>query len=310
MPSDISQVPLNLEMIRHWSGIVGFILALVVLYRMRRAGSNWTPTRAGVAFAILILVFANNWTAGFGRVQPGARGVVLRFGAPTGRLVGEGLYAVVPFVEHVVQINTQINTVRFDRSQATTLDLEPVYASLTLAFHVDPSRAVEIYRSLRTNYVPRVVRPAVADAWKATVARYHASDLIPKRTEVQNTLRAEIASRIEPFGLKFDSLATDRFQFSYAYSQAAQLRVASEQRTIQAQQDIARIKIEAQQSIIRAKSEVDALKLQRNIPIAQLIHIRQLDLERRAIDKWDGHLPQSTTTMPFLGSTLGAAHPD
>jgi len=305
MPSDISQVSVNLDTVRWWSGFIGLVLAIGVLYLTRRKDRRYVPSLGGGIAALAIFAFFHTWTAGFGRVQPGARGIVLRFGAPTGRTVGEGLYAVIPFVEHVVSVNTQINTIRFDRAQATSHDLEPVYANLAVSFHVEPSRAIDVYRQLRANYAPRIVTPAVQDAWKETVAQYGASDLVDKRDEVQKKFRDAIDRRITPFGLTLDAVATMRFQFGYAYAQAAQLRVASVQRTLQAQQELARIKIESQQGVIRARSEVEALKLQNKIPIQQLIKIRQLDLERRAIDKWDGHLPQSTTTMPFLGGTLG-----
>jgi regulator of protease activity HflC (stomatin/prohibitin superfamily) len=306
MPSDISQVSVDLATVRYWSQLAGLALAIAIVYATRQRGTRWMLSTRGAIGAGLVLVIAYTWMDGLGRVQPGARGIVLRFGAPTGRIVGEGLYAVIPFAERVVSVNTQINTIHFDRAQATTHDLEPVYANLDVSFHVVPARAIDVYRQLRANYAARIVRPAVQDAWKETVAQYVASDLIDKRDDVQKNLREAVVRRIEPL----DAVSTMRFNFAYAYAQAAQLKVASVQRTLQAQQELARIKIESQQGVIRARSEVEALKLQNKIPIQQLIKIRQLDLERRAIDKWDGHLPQSTTAMPFLGGPLGGQRPD
>jgi regulator of protease activity HflC (stomatin/prohibitin superfamily) len=305
MIGDISQVPFGYDTIRGWSEAAGLLLAALALYLTRRRNARLFVSWTGGILAVAVVAVAWGWTAGLGRVQPGARGVVLRFGAPTGRMLGEGLYYVTPFAERVVQVNTQINSVKFDRIQGTTADLEPVYADMAVGFHVNPDRAVEIYRTLRTNYTPRVLVPNVAEAWKVTVARYNAADLIAKRPDVQAALREEIDKRITPFGLTLDSVATTRFNFAYTYAQAAQLKVAAVQRTLQAEQDLERVKAESQQSIIRAKSEVEALKIQRHIPLEQLIRIRRLDLERRAIDKWDGRLPQSTSALPFLGGTLG-----
>ena len=216
----------------------------------------------------------------------------------------EGIYYVIPIAERVVQVNTQINTVHFDRAQATTHDLEAVYADLAASFHVDPSHVIDVYSLLRNNYAQRIVTPAVEDAWKATAASYTASDLIDQRDAVQKDFANGVRSRLQKFGLSLDALATTRFNFSYVYAQAAQQKVASFQRTLEAQQELQRIKFESQQSVVRAKSEVEALKLQRNIPMAQLIRMREIDLQRRAIDKWDGHLPAQTGTVPFLGSTL------
>jgi len=289
---------------------VACLVAGALLFFTRRSGTRFGMRRTSAGFACIAVLLAVVAPLGLGRVQPGARGVVLRFGAPTGRVAGEGLYYVIPFAERVVQVNTQINTVHFDRAQATTRDLEPVYADLAASFHVEPGRVVEVYTSLRNDYAARVLAPAVEDAWKATAARYTASDLIAHRSETQRDFADAVRSRLRPFGLALDALATTRFNFAYSYAYAAQQKVASVQRTLEAQQDLQRIRFESQQNVIRARSEVEALKLQRNVPIGDLIRLRQLDLQRRAIDKWDGKLPSATSTVPFLGPTLQPPHAD
>jgi prohibitin 2 len=307
---DTAQVSVDLPTIRAWTITVACFVAGALLFFTRRPGTRFGVRRTSAAFACVAILLAVVLPLGLGRVQPGARGVVLRFGAPTGRIAGEGLYYVIPFAERVVQVNTQINTVRFDRAQATTRDLEPVYADLAASFHVEPGRVVEVYTNLRNDYAARVLAPAVEDAWKATAARYTASDLIAHRSETQRDFAEGVRSRVRPFGLTLDALATTRFNFSYSYAYAAQQKVASVQRTLEAQQDLQRIRFESQQSVIRARSEIEALNLQRNVPIADLIRLRQLDLQRRAIDKWDGKLPSATSTLPFLGPTLQPPHAD
>jgi prohibitin 2 len=303
--NDLSQVSVSLDTVREWSWFFTWLCVGAIFYAGRRNGSWSRYSRSTFVLAVAVIAIAAIWPAGLGRVQPGARGVVLRFGAPTGRIASEGLYYVIPFAERVVQVNTQINTVRFDRAQAVTHDLEPVYADLAVTFHVRPDRVVDVYTHLRDDYAQRIVNPAVEDAWRATASDYSSNDLIAQRATVQSAFEAGLRSRLERFGLGLDALATTRFNFSYTYSQAAQAKVASVQRTLQAEQELQRIRFEAQQSVIRAKSEVAALNLQRGVPAAQLIKLRELDLQRRAIEKWDGHLPATTGALPFLGNALG-----
>jgi regulator of protease activity HflC (stomatin/prohibitin superfamily) len=162
---------------------------------------------------------------------------------------------------------------------------------------------------LRFDYAERVVYPSVQDAWKTTIARYQAGDIITKRPQIVRELNADLAERLARYGLGLDAVNTTRINFAYAYEQAAQDKVAAIQRTLEAQHDLQRIHFESQQSVVRAKSEVEALELQRSIPPAVIVRERELDLERRAIDKWDGHLPQATQGVPFFGPALGA-HPD
>ena len=305
---DLSQVAVDLPTVRFCAWTAGYALAAVALWKTRRRelGSLPRPTRRGIAIAGAVLVATWIWPQGVGRVQPGARGVVLRFGAPTGRVLGEGLYYVVPLAEVVVQMNTQINTISLDRAQGTCGDLEPVYGDLAVSFHVIPDRAVDVYRRLRFDYAERVIYPSVQDAWKTTVAKYQAPELISKRAQILSELQNDLAARLERYGLGLDAVNTTRINFSYAYQQAASDKVAAVQHTLQAQQDLQRIRFESQQAVIRAKSEVEALRLQRSVPAAVIVRQRELDLQRRAIDKWDGHLPQSTQGIPFLGPSLGS----
>lgn len=302
---DLSQTAVDLRTVSSWSWAIGFAIAGLLLASSRVAGTSLRLRRPGIVAACLVLGLAWLWPQGLGRVQAGARGVVLRFGAPTGRLKNEGLYYVLPLAEKVVQVNVQVNTLTLDRAQGVTKDLEPVYADLAVTFHVVPERALDVYRSLRFDYAQRIVSPQVQEALKATVATYVAGDIVPHRRDVQRDLERELAPRLERFGLHLDAIATTRLNFAYSYAQAAQAKVVALQRTLQAEQDLQRIRFESQQSVIRAESEVRALRLQRNVPIAELVRLRELELQRRAIDKWDGRLPQTTTTLPFLGAALG-----
>jgi len=306
---DLSQVAVDMPAIRFWAWALGYALAAIALWTTRRRDSFLRPTLFGVALAAAAIAFTIVWPQGLGRVQPGDRGVVLRFGAPTGRIVKEGLYYVVPLAEVVLQVNTQINTIKLDRAQGTCRDLEPVYADLAVSFHVIPSRVVDVYRRLRFDYAERVIYPSVQDAWKTTIASYEAGDIVAKRPEIMTALRTDLAARLAVYGLGLDAINTTRINYSYAYQQAAQDKVAAVQHTLQAQQDLQRIRFESQQSVIRAKSEVEALRLQRSLPVGEIVRLKELDLQRRAIDKWDGRLPQSTGGIPFFGQQL-APHAD
>ena len=303
---DFSQVSVDLKTVTAWSWAGACTVAVLLLARSRIAGKPLRFHRTGIVAAVLVLGLAWLLPQGIGRVQPGARGVVLRFGAPTGALKNEGLYYVIPLAEKVVQMNVQLNTISLDRAQGVSRDLEPLYADLVVTFHVEPERAIDVYRSLRFDYAQRVVSPAVQEALKATIATYAAGEIVPRRREVAGDLQRELAPRLERFGLHLDAISTTRLNFAYGYAQAAQAKVVALQRTLQAQQDLQRIRFESQGSVIRAESEVRALRLQRAIPLPQIVRLRELELQRRAIDKWDGRLPQSTTALPFLAPTLGA----
>lgn len=154
MASDLSQLTVDLALVKMWTWWIAFALAAPAIYATRRRGVRYGISRVGASLAVFFFALAWLWPQGLGRVQPGATGIVLRFGAPDGRVLGEGLYYVVPLANRVVQMNTQINTLLVDRAQGVTSDLEPVYASLAVTFHIERTRAIDVYRSYASNTRP------------------------------------------------------------------------------------------------------------------------------------------------------------
>ena len=63
---------------------------------------------------------------------------------------------------------------------------------------------------------------------------------------------------------------------------------------LEAQRDLERVKIEAEQQITSARAEAEGQRLQRETISDEILQLR-------AIEKWDGHLPQVTSGgTPFI----------
>ena len=76
----------------------------------------------------------------------------------------------------------------------------------------------------------------------------------------------------------------------------------AEQMAKKAQKDVERVKEEAIQVIERARAEAESLKLQREAVSPQLIELRKVEAQIKAIAKWNGVLPQYTGSgpVPFI----------
>ncbi len=62
-----------------------------------------------------------------------------------------------------------------------------------------------------------------------------------------------------------------------------------------------RIKIEADQKVASARAEAESLRLQKENVTPQLIELRRIEASIKAIDKWDGRMPQFTGgALPFI----------
>jgi regulator of protease activity HflC (stomatin/prohibitin superfamily) len=131
--------------------------------------------------AALIFIFWMSFTT----VDSGYRGVVLRFGAVTGRTLEPGPHLIMPFIETVRPISVQVQVEKLD-SQASSHDLQVVHTQVTLAYYQDPCCVTAIWAELNDDAVDRVVKPAILEAIKAQTAQYDAEQLIAQRATVRN----------------------------------------------------------------------------------------------------------------------------
>ncbi len=97
------------------------------------------------------------------------------------------------------------------------------------------------------------------------------------------------------------------FQFSEEFDKAIEAKVTAEQLKLKAATDLERIRIEADQKIAQAQAEATALNLQKLEITPDLVRLREIEVQREAVNKWNGELPQVTGgAMPFIDITSQA----
>ncbi|MCX5975762.1 MAG: prohibitin family protein [Coprothermobacterota bacterium] len=252
--------------------------------------STWSVRPTGVAIGVVLVVIVAVLVTAIGIVPAGYRGVVLRFGAVSDRILGEGIYLVTPFVDTVEPMNVQIMAYASEASAASK-DLQEVATKVTLNYSVDPMEASNVYQNFRQDYEPRFILPAMLEAIKASTSLFDAANLIQERSKVKDMIELKLKARFEGRGLLVYAVSITDFTFSPQFSAAIESKAAAMQQAQKAQYDLERIKTEAQQKIESAKAEAESLRLQKEQVTAGLIQLRQIEVQQAAIDKWDGVLP-------------------
>ncbi len=250
-----------------------------------------------VAVIIAVVLFVIAWP--FGIVGAGERGVLLRWGAVTDKVVGEGLYVLVPVMDRVVVMDVKILKEEVVATAASK-DLQTVNSKVALNYHVDPEKVAEIYQDIGVDYRVRLIDPALQESVKSTTAKYTAEELITKREQVRDDIRSHLVEKLEPRGILIDDFNIVDFQFSAAFDQAIELKVTAEQSALAAKNKLEQIKFEAEQKIAEARGKAEALRIES----AALQSSPQI-LELRALEKWDGKLPtvMGDGTTPFVDVT-------
>lgn len=247
-----------------------------------------------VAF-IALLLFLFLWP--FVQIGTGERGVVLHFGAYNGEVLDQGLKWRTPILTDVVKINVQVQAAQAEASAASK-DLNNVTAQLTVNFHVDHDRVGELYQNIGLNYADKVIFPAIQEAVKATTAKYTAEELVTKREAVKQDALVVLRERLQKSYIVVDDLSITNFEFSQSFNQAIEAKVTAEQDALAAKNKLEQVKFEAQQKIETAKADAESIKIQ-----AQALAQNQELVKLKAVEKWDGKLPQYMTgvaPVPFV----------
>jgi regulator of protease activity HflC (stomatin/prohibitin superfamily) len=253
----------------------------------------------GAAIALVALIFLSGT---FGTVGAGERGVLLRFSAVTGTIFDEGLYFKIPYVHSVVLMSTQIQKYTAPVGSSSK-DLQVVTTEVTLNYQLNPSAVGETYRNMRQDYEGRVVQPYIQEAVKSTTANFDAEQLITRRPQVKDELQDLMTERLAPLGITVVQLSITDFQFSSTFQDSIEAKVKAVQQALEAENALRRVEFEAQQAITRAQAEARGLELQKAQITSQLLELRRVEVQRTAVDKWNGVMPQVVTSggpVPML----------
>jgi regulator of protease activity HflC (stomatin/prohibitin superfamily) len=234
-------------------------------------------------------------------IDAGERGVVLRFGA-VNRVVPEGIHFKLPFIEDIVRMSVRVQKTT-TKTEAASHDMQIVHTTMVLNYGLQPDKVGETYKTIGVNrdVSEKIINPSVEESFKAASARYTAEELISKREALKTEVRNYLRDRLAPFGITVIELSITDFQFSPEFNKAIESKQTAEQLALKAKRDLDRIKVEAQQKIATAQAEAEALRIQRQVISAELIRLRQIEAQMKAIEKWDGKLPNVTGgTVPFI----------
>ncbi len=250
----------------------------------------------GGGFTSIVIVVVGLFVAynSFEVVGAGERGVVFsKFGGVQPGVLGEGLRFKIPFVQTVVPMDVRIQKSETDAS-ASSKDLQTVHSRIALNYHIAPDQASQVYQQVGALFKERLIDPSVQEAVKAATAQFTAEELITRRAEVSGLIKDMLAERLVPRNIVVDEFNIVDFNFSEVFNQAIEAKQTAEQEALKAQRDLDRIRIEAEQKVTEAQAEADAQRLQRET-------ITETLLQLRAIEKWDGVLPQVTSgAIPFI----------
>ncbi|MCW5514818.1 prohibitin family protein [Muriicola sp. Z0-33] len=251
-----------------------------------------------IAILVVLLFAFKPWV----QIGAGERGVVQNFGAVQDKVLNEGIHFKIPIVQTVILMDVKIQKAMTDAASSSS-DLQDVDLSVALNYHIIPDKANLVYQTIGVEFKERIIDPAIQEVMKAVSARYTAEELITKRPAVSTEMQQALTSRLLASNIAVDAFSIISFSFSQTFTDAIEAKQTAEQNALKAKRDLDRIKVEAEQTIAAATAEAEALRLQKMNISPDLIELRKIEANLKAIEKWNGILPEVTGAgaIPFIG---------
>lgn len=251
-----------------------------------------------IGAVLILMTLVKPWA----QVGAGERGIVLNFGAVQDVVLGEGIHFRTPIAQQVVIMDVKIHKAITDAASASS-DLQDVALSVALNYHIIPEKANVVYQTIGVDFKERMIDPAIQEVMKAVSARYTAEELITKRPAVSAEMQESLTRRLLLSNISVDAFSIVSFSFSKIFTDAIEAKQTAEQNALKAKRDLDRIRVEAEQTIAAATAEAEALRLQKMNISPDLIELRKIEANLKAIEKWNGILPQVTGSgaVPFIG---------
>ncbi len=106
-----------------------------------------------------------------------------------------------------------------------------------------------------------------------------------------------LASKMAPLGVRVEAVNIINFDFSKTFNAAIEAKVTAEQNALAAKNKLSQIEFEAQQKIAEARGKAEAISIE-----SKALQSSPQILQLRALEKWDGKMPQylGSSQLPFI----------
>lgn len=246
----------------------------------------------------VVITFFNSFTT----IKSGEIGLKSRFGQIVSQTTQEGIQFKVPYIEKVTKVNMKVQKADITSSSATK-DLQDVSVSFAINYQLQADKVMDLYKTVGASYVETILQPATQEALKNVTSKYTAEELITKRSEVSQQIIQDLSAKVNKYGIIINELNIIDLNFSEAYNKAIEDKQVAEQEVKKAQQELEKTKIEAEKKVAEAQAEADALRLQKEEITDELLELRRIEAQTKAIEKWNGQLPSTITgtdSIPFI----------
>ena len=199
----------------------------------------------------------------------------------------EGTHFMIPFVQRPIVLDVRTRP-REIPSVTGTKDLQMVNIKLRVLWRPMYERLPQIYRELGADYDERVLPSIGNEVLKSVVAQYNAEELLSKRKEVSDRIKAELTKRATHFHLDLDDVAITHLTFGKEFMRAIESKQVASQEAERQQWIVKKADQLRMVAVIRAEGEAEAAEIITNSLQENgnaLIEVRRIDAAKEIAGK-------------------------
>jgi regulator of protease activity HflC (stomatin/prohibitin superfamily) len=277
-------------------------------------------SRVGViAVAVILLtVVMSSYTI----IAPGYTGVIFNIWSGSLRTVSQGLAMRIPWITRVQSYPTALRTYTMvmrqqegssqedDSIDLPTREGQHIRQDISVTYNTSEEKAAMVFRSFRGAPVEDIentfIRRTIITVAQNAAGQMSLSEIISaKRGELQGTVEKNLQGEMAKMGFELDKVNLGASHLPPAIESQMQQKMAAQQQAQQAEYElqkqetlakaaVAQAEGEAKSILVRAKAQSESNRLLQSSLTQTLVNYR-------AVDKWNGALPQVTSgATPFI----------
>lgn len=208
-------------------------------------------------------------------IPVGSVGVVELFGQVAEAPLNSGIHLVNPFAD-VEEFSTRLRDVK-ETVEATSAEGLGFTLDVSLQYKLDPSKAVEFYKSLGTDET-EIVTSRFRSSVREITASYPAEAIYStKRQEVANRLSQRLSEQLFPLGFVVEEALLREVKLPEKLQNAVEQKLAAEQESQQMKFTLTKAQQEAERKRIEARGISDSQKIISQGLNSQIIQLRAIE---------------------------------
>lgn len=272
----------------------------------------------GLMALTLVIAFFSSYTV----ISPGNTGVIFNVWTGSLRTVPQGMAWRLPWVTQVQSYPTALRTYTMVRragegsaNEDDSIDLptregQHITQDISVTFNTSESEAAQVFKAFKGADIEDIeatfIRRTIITVAQNTAGQMSLSEVISaKRSELQDNIQKSLSVEVEKMGFHLDKVNLGASHLPQSLEEQMQQKMAAQQQAQQAEYELQKQQMLAKAEVAKAEGEAQAILVRAKAQAAanHLLQssINQNIIQSKAIDKWNGALPQvSSGAVPFI----------